>query len=109
MFLVLSICFQLAPLKGSIDVQSFNNHHLPGITNFDLLGSFGEVKWLGNYYLVLLYNAVVAVAASLCLFNKFTARVRQEIFRRFALVLNSVLPLNKIQSTIHRVRETGKR
>ena len=53
-----------------------------GITNFDLLGKFSEVKWLGNFYLVLLYNAVFAVAASLCLFNKFTVRVRQEIYRR---------------------------
>lgn len=53
-----------------------------GITNFDLLGKFSEVKWLGNFYLVLLYNAIFAVAASLCLFNKFTDRVRQEIVRR---------------------------
>ena len=54
-----------------------------GITNFDLLGKFSEVKWLGNFYLVLLYNAVFAVTASLCLFNKFTVRVRQEIVRRY--------------------------
>ncbi len=53
-----------------------------GITNFDLLGSFGEVKWLGNLYIVLLYNAVFAFAATTCLITHFTARVRREIGRR---------------------------
>lgn len=65
-----------------------------GITNFDLLGSFGEVKWLGNFYLVLLYNAVFAGAASLCLFNKFTARVRQEIARRVTLYISTIFSRN---------------
>ena len=53
-----------------------------GITNFDLLGSFGEVKWLGNIYIVLFCNAVFGVCASLALFNKFTARVRIAIVNR---------------------------
>ena len=58
-----------------------------GITNFDLLGSFGSVRWLGNFYLVLTCNAVFGAAAALCLVNKFTARVRKEILRSFAVVL----------------------
>lgn len=29
-----------------------------GITNFDLLADFGRVEWLGNFYVVLLYNLV---------------------------------------------------
>merc|ERR1711993_130402 len=61
-----------------------------GITNFDLLGKFSEVKWLGNFYLVLLYNAVFAVTASLCLFNKFTVRVRQEIVRRVQIYISTL-------------------
>jgi len=61
-----------------------------GITNFDLLGKFSEVKWLGNFYLVLLYNAIFAVAASLCLFNKFTDRVRQEIVRRVHIYISTI-------------------
>ena len=56
-------------------------HFFSGITNFDLLGSFGEVKWL-NFYVVLLYNSVFIVAAAGCLVNKFTLRVRQEVCRR---------------------------
>ena len=59
--------------------------HNSGITNFDLLGSFGEVKWLGNIYIVLFCNAVFGVCASLALFNKFTARVRTAIFNRLGL------------------------
>ena len=47
-----------------------------------MLGSFGEVKWLGNIYIVLFCNAVFGVCASLALFNKFTARVRIAIVNR---------------------------
>ena len=61
-----------------------------GITNFDLLGKFSEVKWLGNFYLVLLYNAIFAAAASLCLFNKFTDRVRQEIVKRVHIYISTI-------------------
>lgn len=65
-----------------------------GITNFDLLGSFGEVEWLGNYYIVLLYNVIFAFATSLCLFNKFTNRVRQEIRRRIQLYISTIFKRN---------------
>ena len=57
-------------------------YNILGITNFDLLGSFGKMKWLGNFYIVLLYNAIFAFSASLSLFNKLTSRVRQEIISR---------------------------
>ncbi|ETN57935.1 lipocalin-1 interacting membrane receptor (limr) [Anopheles darlingi] len=53
-----------------------------GITNFDLLGDFGEIEWLGNFMIVLLYNVVFGTAATLCLFNKFTATVRRELCAR---------------------------
>ncbi|KRT83322.1 hypothetical protein AMK59_3445, partial [Oryctes borbonicus] len=54
-----------------------------GITNFDLLGDFGSIEWLGNFKIVLLYNLVFAGAATLCLVNKFTAKVRRELYARF--------------------------
>lgn len=54
----------------------------PGITNFDLLGDFGQIEWLGNFLIVLLYNVVFGTAATLCLFNKFTATVRRELCAR---------------------------
>lgn len=53
-----------------------------GITNFDLLGDFGSVEWLGNFKIVLLYNILFAAAASLCIVNKFTAKVRRELYAR---------------------------
>uniref|UniRef100_A0A182WWC1 Uncharacterized protein n=1 Tax=Anopheles quadriannulatus TaxID=34691 RepID=A0A182WWC1_ANOQN len=53
-----------------------------GITNFDLLGDFGQIEWLGNFLIVLLYNVVFGTAATLCLFNKFTATVRRELCAR---------------------------
>ncbi|XP_065156822.1 protein Lilipod isoform X2 [Atheta coriaria] len=53
-----------------------------GITNFDLLGDYGSIEWLGNFKIVLLYNLGFAGAATLCLFNKFTAKVRRELYAR---------------------------
>ncbi|ERL94953.1 hypothetical protein D910_12225 [Dendroctonus ponderosae] len=52
------------------------------ITNFDLLGDFGSVEWLGNFKIVLLYNILFAAAASLCIVHKFTAKVRRELYAR---------------------------
>ncbi|CAH2071706.1 unnamed protein product, partial [Iphiclides podalirius] len=57
-----------------------------GITNFDLLGEFGRIEWLGNFKLVLLYNAIFAATATLCLVSKFTASVRRELYNRFKRV-----------------------
>lgn len=53
-----------------------------GITTFDLLGSCGRLDWLGNFYLVLSYNLIFAVATGLCLVTKFTSKVRKELFKR---------------------------
>lgn len=41
-----------------------------GMTNFDLLADYGRIEWLGNYYVVLLYNAVFLVSTTLCLLGK---------------------------------------
>ncbi|XP_014371044.2 protein Lilipod [Papilio machaon] len=54
-----------------------------GITNFDLLGEFGRIKWLGNFKLVMFYNALFAGTVTLCLVRKFTASVRRELYNRF--------------------------
>lgn len=53
-----------------------------GMTNFDLLGDFGSIEWLGNFKLVLLYNLIFAIATIGCLTTKFTATVRKEIYAR---------------------------
>lgn len=41
-----------------------------GMTNFDLLSDFGRIEWLGNFYVVLLYNVVFFVSTTLCLMGK---------------------------------------
>jgi len=75
-----------------------------GITNFDLLGSFGEVKWLGNIYIVLFCNAVFGVCASLALFNKFTARVRTAIFNRFEVAIKALVPFDALRALLDHYR-----
>lgn len=61
-----------------------------GITNFDLLGEFGRIEWLGNFKLVMLYNAIFAGIATLCLVSKFTASVRRELYNRLVENVNTV-------------------
>jgi len=75
-----------------------------GITNFDLLGSFGEVKWLGNIYIVLFCNAVFGGCASLALFNKFTARVRTAIVNRFEVAIKALVPFDALRSLLEHYR-----
>ncbi|XP_073982260.1 LMBR1-like protein lilipod isoform X2 [Rhodnius prolixus] len=53
-----------------------------GITNFDLLGHFGKIEWLGNFQIVFLYNLLFAGVTTLCLVNKLTAPVCKELFIR---------------------------
>jgi len=59
-----------------------------GITNFDLLGNYGKIRWLGNYFLIFAVNFLFAAAAALCLFNKVTQKAQQEIWRRISHVVS---------------------
>lgn len=54
-----------------------------GLTRFDLLGDFGRFNWLGNFYIVFLYNAAFTGLTTLCLVKTFTAAVRAELIRAF--------------------------
>ena len=53
-----------------------------GITNFDLIGNFGSMDWLGNFYIIFLYNVIFAVGTAAGLATKFTATIRREIYAR---------------------------
>lgn len=78
-------------------ILSFNRQYTvcsAGITNFDLLGDFGAIEWLGNFQIVLMYNLIFGTATALCLVNKFTATVRRELCAR--LVENYVLFLSYV-------------
>lgn len=37
-----------------------------GMTNFDLLADYGRIEWLGNFYVVLLYNVLFLVSSFYC-------------------------------------------
>lgn len=65
------------------------------MTNFDLLGDFGRIEWLGNFKLVLFYNLIFATATIGCLATKFTATVRKEIYARLR---SSVLGIFKSET-----------
>lgn len=60
-----------------------------GITNFDLIGNFGSMDWLGSFYLIFSINVVFAAATTLSLVTKFTATVRQEIYLRLKAAIMS--------------------
>lgn len=57
-----------------------------GLTRFDLLGHFGDLHWLSNVHIILIYNFGFTIATVICLITKFTATVRSELFNR-ALIL----------------------
>jgi len=96
---VIANCCVLLILSSALPLLS----RILGITNFDLLGDFGRIEWLGNFKIVLMYNLVFAAAATICLINKFTAAVRRELYARLISVLSSVLnkssKISKLPST----------
>jgi len=61
-----------------------------GITNFDLLGNFGRIRWLGNYFIIFAVNFLFGGAAAVCLFNKVTHRAQVEIWRRLSNFLGGL-------------------
>lgn len=54
-----------------------------GITSFDLLGDFGRYNWLGNFYVVFLYNMLFAGLTSASLIKTVTWAVQRELIRAF--------------------------
>jgi len=61
-----------------------------GITNFDLLGNFGRIRWLGNTVIILTVNIIFGTAAALSLFNKVTHRAQKEIWRRLSVFIYTI-------------------
>lgn len=67
-----------------------------GMTNFDLLSDFGRIEWLGNFYVVLLYNVVFFVSTTLCLLGKREFVLTINLFK--AMIGNPHQTLKKIKS-----------
>ncbi|XP_049770739.1 protein Lilipod isoform X1 [Schistocerca cancellata] len=83
---VVANCALLLVLSSALPLLA----RILGFTNFDLLGDFGKIRWLGNMEIVLLYNVGFGGCAALCLANRFTAKVRQELWSCWAHVFEHV-------------------
>ncbi|XP_068777587.1 protein LMBR1L isoform X5 [Struthio camelus] len=74
---IIGNCVSLLVLSSALPVFS----RTLGITRFDLLGDFGRFNWLGNFYIVFLYNMLFAALTTLCLVKKVTWAVQAELLR----------------------------
>ncbi|XP_056278979.1 limb region 1 homolog-like protein isoform X2 [Pseudoliparis swirei] len=90
---IIANCVSLLILSSALPVFS----RTLGITRFDLLGDFGRYNWLGNFYIVFLYNMLFAGLTSASLINTVTWAVQRELIRAFGL---HRLPLTMSRSTI---------
>ncbi|XP_044533203.1 protein LMBR1L isoform X2 [Gracilinanus agilis] len=78
---IIGNCVCLLVLSSALPIFS----RTLGLTRFDLLGDFGRFNWLGNFYIVFLYNAAFAGLTTLCLVKTVTGAVRAELIRAFGL------------------------
>uniref|UniRef100_A0A3B5LMI5 Limb development membrane protein 1-like n=1 Tax=Xiphophorus couchianus TaxID=32473 RepID=A0A3B5LMI5_9TELE len=90
---IIANCVSLLILSSALPVFS----RTLGITRFDLLGDFGRYNWLGNFYVVFLYNMMFAGLTSASLTKTVTWAVRRELIRAFGL---DRLPITVSRSTI---------
>ncbi|XP_017270722.1 limb region 1 homolog-like protein [Kryptolebias marmoratus] len=90
---IIANCVSLLILSSALPVFS----RTLGITSFDLLGDFGRYNWLGNFYVVFLYNMLFAGLTSASLIKTVTWAVQRELIRAFGL---HRLPLTVSRSTV---------
>uniref|UniRef100_A0A8D0DDU1 Limb development membrane protein 1-like n=1 Tax=Sander lucioperca TaxID=283035 RepID=A0A8D0DDU1_SANLU len=76
---IIANCVSLLILSSALPVFS----RTIGITRFDLLGDFGRYNWLGNFYIVFLYNMLFAGLTSASLIKTVTWAVQRELIRAF--------------------------
>ncbi|XP_048874065.1 limb region 1 homolog-like protein [Brienomyrus brachyistius] len=93
---IIGNCVSLLVLSSALPVFS----RTLGITRFDLLGDFGRYNWLGNFYIVFLYNMLFAGLTSASLINTVTWAVQRELIRAFGLHKLQKLPLTVSRSTV---------
>ncbi|XP_058499743.1 limb region 1 homolog-like protein [Solea solea] len=90
---IIANCVSLLILSSALPVFS----RTLGITRFDLLGDFGRYNWLGNFYIVFMYNMLFAGLTSASLIKTVTWAVQRELIRAFGL---HKLPLTVSRSTV---------
>ncbi|XP_041097815.1 limb region 1 homolog-like protein isoform X1 [Polyodon spathula] len=99
---IIGNCVSLLVLSSALPVFS----RTLGITRFDLLGDFGRFNWLGNFYIVFLYNMLFAGLATMCLVKKFTWAVQAELIRAFGLH-KLPLPVSRARNSIKLLSASG--
>lgn len=62
-----------------------------GLTRFDLLGHFGDLHWLANVHIILVYNFAFALGTGICFITKFTATFRSELYNRVLILFRNAL------------------
>ncbi|VDO97784.1 unnamed protein product [Soboliphyme baturini] len=72
-------CVVILVLSSALPVLT----RVTGVSSFDLLGHYGRLDWLGNFYLVLAYNLVFMVLTASSLVIKLTASVRRKLISGF--------------------------
>lgn len=72
-----------------------------GITRFDLLGDFGRYNWLGNFYVVFLYNMLFAGLTSASLIKTVTWAVQRELIRAFGQSTTNFYFMKQGESTLY--------
>ncbi|CAN9516116.1 unnamed protein product [Ophioblennius macclurei] len=90
---IIANCVSLLILSSALPVFS----RTLGITRFDLLGDFGRFNWLGNFYIVFMYNMLFAGLTSASLIKTVTWAVQRELIRAFGL---HRLPLTVSRSAV---------
>ncbi|KAI5698842.1 hypothetical protein M8J75_012646 [Diaphorina citri] len=75
---IIANCYFLLLLTSALPVLA----RMLGVTNFDLLGDFGQIEWLGSFRLVFTYNLIFALVTTLSIVRKFTSTVRKELITR---------------------------
>ena len=56
-----------------------------GVTKFDLLGHYGNIKWIRNRWLVLSYNIVFGCLTGLVIIKKVTSTLVREAYHAFRI------------------------
>ncbi|CAD5215855.1 unnamed protein product [Bursaphelenchus xylophilus] len=79
---VIANCVTILMLSSALPILA----NTLGITSFDLLGGFGHLNWISNFSLVWFCNIFFAIASSICLLNKFTFKVRVELWKRISQI-----------------------
>jgi hypothetical protein len=60
-----------------------------GLSRFDLLGHYGDLNWLSNVNIILIYNLGFAIATAVCLVTKFSSNLRKELYTRFLILIQN--------------------